>query len=71
MQILNWVYEHNNELFSLFLAVYTLLSIVTGLTKTPKDDEYLKKFFDFISFLKPKDVKGTVKVPLTSTEPKK
>ena len=46
-------------------ALLPLASLITGLTKTPKDDAVLAKILPFLSFLQPKDAPGTLKLPLT------
>lgn len=46
-------------------AAVTLGSIVTGLTKTPKDDEIFRQLGLIFSIVTPGDAPGTFKPPFT------
>lgn len=68
MDIITWVQDNWDTLVSLLIAIYAVLNIVVGLTPTAKDDEWLKKFSQFLAFLTPRDAEGTIKMPLTKVE---
>lgn len=65
---MNWILD--NWLI-LLPALYTLLSVIVGITETPKDDAILKVVRDLLirfSFLQPSDAEGTMKVPGTKVK---
>lgn len=63
---MQWIQEHWEEIGAILAAVYTIASIIVAWTPTPKDDEVLKRFMEWLSFLTPFDTPGTLKRPLSS-----
>jgi len=63
--VISWLFSHWLEITEAVGLLFTAASIVTGLTPTPKDDEWLKKAAAFVSFVTSKDLPGTFKAPLT------
>ena len=60
---MTWILEnwtHVLEAVGLLMAAAT---IITGLTPSPKDDQWLKKVANFLSIVTPKDKPSTFKVP--------
>lgn len=64
--VIAWFIANSGVLTAILGALLTLASLITGLTSTPKDDEWVRKIASFLSFLQPSDAEGTVKPPLTS-----
>lgn len=52
----------------LIIGIITVATVVTGLTSSPKDDEWLKKILEILSLVSNKDVKGTFKLPGQSSK---
>lgn len=66
---MTWILENLGLLVELLFALLGLASVVTALTPTPKDDEWLRRIADFLSFLRPSDQKGTLKLPGVRSKP--
>lgn len=66
--MIDFVLNHYDEAITLVAATLTIASIIAGWTKTPDDDAVIRRIIDFLSFLKPRDAAGTLKLPLTSTK---
>ena len=56
-----------DDFILLATAILTVASFIVKLTPTPKDDAVVHQLLELLSFLKPKDVKGTFKAPFTSS----
>lgn len=65
---MEWLVEHWDDLVAGLVAVHALASIVTKLTPSPKDDEWLAKVWGFLSFVHSKGVPG-IKAPFTPLKP--
>lgn len=61
---MDWIIQNSDTLVSIIFGVLSVASLITGLTPTPKDDQFVRKLINFFSFLKPKDSDGTFKRPL-------
>lgn len=64
--VISWVLGNWELLVSALFALLTAASIVTRFTSTPDDDAFVRKLIGWLSFLRPGDQGGSVKVPLTS-----
>ena len=65
---MTWILENLATITAIATAAMTLASLIVGLTPTPKDDAVLKTVRQFLirlSILKPSDVQGIFKAPLT------
>ena len=60
---MSWILEHWSEVLQIIGSFVAAATIITGLTPTPKDDEWLKKIVSALSFVTSKDKEGTFKVP--------
>lgn len=61
-----WLLENWSTLVQIVSGLMLVASLIVGLTPTPKDDAVLKSVREFlirISFLKPSNEPGTVKLP--------
>lgn len=68
MDVVNWVVENRESLFEVAVGLLGVASLVTALTKTPKDDAVVAKILkavERLSVLTHKDTKGTLKAPGT------
>lgn len=65
-EIIAWIVTHWDVLVGILFALLFVASAITGFTKTPDDDAFVRKMIAFLSFLQPKDAVGTVKLPLRS-----
>jgi hypothetical protein len=65
---MEWLVENWDDLLLALGALHTVASVVTKLTPSPKDDEWLAKVWGFFSVLPSKGVRG-VKAPFTSLKP--
>jgi hypothetical protein len=66
MELLIWIQEHEAELLALGAALWAFVSIVVRLTPSPEDDAALGRLraaAERISFLQPRDGRGTFSVP--------
>lgn len=59
---MEWFLAHWWEVLA---GIVTVASVVTKLTPTPKDDEWLMKIVGFLSVLEPKGAGTAVKLPFT------
>lgn len=65
MEFIQWIAEHGSTLIEITGALVGVASLITGLTKTPKDDKVVAKIQSFLSklsVLTHKDEDGTFKV---------
>jgi len=70
-EIIAWLVAHWAEIAAVAGGLLALASVVTGLTKTTKDDAvvaWIRKAFEFISIVAPKDAPGSLKAPGTMAE---
>jgi hypothetical protein len=66
MGVFTFFTENWQVLGAIVGALLTLASLITALTDTPKDDEWVRKIAGWLSFLQPRSSVGTVKAPLTA-----
>lgn len=70
--MLEWFTENWDQLAVAGGAFLTFISVIVALTPTPRDNQWLERFMDWLSFLKPRDADGTLQFPLLQrTKPKK
>ena len=50
-------------------ALLTAASLITRLTPSPKDDEWVRKIISALSFLQPRGSDTTLKLPGTAAKP--
>lgn len=65
--VITWLGENWGTLIEVTGGLLGVASLITGLTKSPKDDKVIAKiqgWLGLVSFLKHKDKDGTFKVPL-------
>ncbi len=70
-EIIAFLVEHWGTIATVVGGLLAVASVVTGLTKTTKDDAvvaWIRKAFEFFSVLAPKDAPGTLKAPGTFAE---
>lgn len=63
--MLTWLMENWVALLEGVMLTLSGLSVIAGLTPTPRDDAVISKIIATLSFLTPKDSPGTLKVPFT------
>lgn len=51
--MMEWVQANWDDLVGVALAVWTVVSMVVKLTPTQKDDDFLRKVMEYVSFLAP------------------
>ena len=61
---MEWLTSNWQLLVSVLFALLTLASLITKFTKTPKDDEIVRKIISWLSFLQPSGL-GGLKLPGT------
>lgn len=66
--LIAWLVANWPVLVGIIGGLLSLASLVTSLTKSPKDDEWVKKLIGWLSFLTHNDTVGTLKAPLTPTK---
>jgi len=63
-----------SKIMEIVLGLSATITIITGMTKTPKDDAFMVKVNDWItkifSFVTHKDAPGTLKLPFQSARGK-
>lgn len=64
-----WIQANPDTVAEIGAALYALLSIVVGLTKTKEDDRWLKRIAQALSFLQPSNSDGTLKIPAKRPNP--
>ena len=60
-----WMILHTTDLLEIVAAAIALATVVTRMTPTPKDDEFLKKLVLLFSMMNHKDSDKKYKLPLT------
>lgn len=65
---MDWLTEHWDTLIAIVTAALALASLITRLTPTPKDDEFVRRLVGFLSFLRPADNDDFFKLPLTQVK---
>lgn len=63
MEIIDWIRAHWSELMQAFGLVWGLISLIVGLTPSTADDEWLRKLGERLSFFKPANAAGLLKLP--------
>lgn len=63
-----WILLNYDTVLAAIGALLTAASLITKLTPTPKDDEFVLKLLAWFSFLQPRGA-GTLKAPGTTPKP--
>jgi hypothetical protein len=64
-EVFSWIVSNWGTIGAIVFGALSLASLVTALTPTPADDEFVRKLMGWLSFLQPRDSAGSVKAPLT------
>lgn len=65
---MDWITENWDTLVAIVTAGLALASLITRLTPTPKDDEFVRRLVGFLSFLRPADSDEVFKAPFTKAK---
>ena len=62
-EALDWTLANLDAIGAAFASLYAVVTIVVGLTPTPKDDDFLRRLSERLSFLAPRGVAPKIKLP--------
>jgi len=65
---MEWLIENWDDILLALGALHAFATVVTKLTPSPKDDEWLAKVWGFLSFLPSRGIPG-LKAPFTPLKP--
>lgn len=71
-ETLEWVLANQDALWQLVLALFTISSLVVGMTKTDSDNkvvEKVKHVLNWFSLVVHKDSPGSLKLPIVQSKP--
>ena len=60
---MEWIVEHWDDVALAIGGLWTFVSFVVSLTPTEKDDQWLARAGEWLSFLTPSNRPGTLKLP--------
>jgi hypothetical protein len=63
MPLVEWVLANAEQIAILCGAFYVCVSCIVALTPTKEDDDALRRFLEYCSFLRPKNVAGVFSLP--------
>jgi hypothetical protein len=63
MQAVDWLLANADTIVMLCGAFYLCVSCVVALTPSTKDDDALRRFMEYASMLRPKNVPGVFSIP--------
>ena len=62
-EALDWLLANLDAIGAAFASLYAVVTIVVGLTPTPKDDAWLRQLSERLSFLAPRGIAPKLKLP--------
>lgn len=63
IEAIDWITANWDQIAAALVGLYGVITVIVGLTPTPKDDAFLRRLSERLSFLAPRGIAPKLKLP--------